>query len=75
MYLLMSIAGADAKLGALDKLETFIYTLTERTEKTWRSVAVAFITGFSPLEGNQKNLGITAMGRLFCRRSVQFRQL
>ncbi len=35
-----------------------------------RSEAFAFITGFSPLERDQKNLGITAIKGSFCHRSV-----
>jgi hypothetical protein len=29
-------------------VEILFYTIAERTEKTWRSEAFAFITGFSP---------------------------
>jgi hypothetical protein len=38
-------------------VEQIIYTLTERTEKTWKSEAFAFITGFSPLEKGTKKSG------------------
>ncbi|GGH64267.1 hypothetical protein GCM10008014_42480 [Paenibacillus silvae] len=38
------------------KDELFIYTLTEMAEKTWKSEAVAFITGFSPFKKGLTNI-------------------
>jgi len=52
-------------------VELLFYTKTERAEKTWRSEAFAFITGFSLTKRESRNLGITAIGRLFCHRSVR----
>jgi len=36
--------------------------VTEDTERSWRSEAFAFITGFHPVERDRGNLGITAIG-------------
>ncbi|MDP9702813.1 hypothetical protein J2T16_005797 [Paenibacillus intestini] len=40
-----------------EKIDLFFYTETERTEKTWKSEALAFITGFYPLGKGTKKSG------------------